>query len=305
MIKVSRIKYDNSNNVIEPSDDWQKESLNLTLKDILIYINANSSGNLSNLKLDVKDHYKTIEIKQKLEFIFNGKCAYCELRFLGIHFDIDHFYPKKSVEKDSAIDPADNFGYFWLTYEWDNLFPSCAECNRTFSELDLFNQSNGIKKNYGKKNQFPLQIPQNRYSINNFLNNDANFEEPLLINPCYEDPENHLIYFPNGDIAPRNGSQKGKTTIEIFGLQSRSRLVQERAQIISLFVSALNLAINLHNSPDKNNFNLALIIIKYLSGEKAMFRGMIKYILKNHIFFGISFRSNPKLKNEIYKNLLF
>jgi 5-methylcytosine-specific restriction endonuclease McrA len=79
-----------------------------------------------------------------LDNVFFGKCAYCETdishsrQFGG---DADHFRPKQSVRRlnktafvkatvslpngSEIVHP----GYFWLAYSWQNLMPSCKECN--------------------------------------------------------------------------------------------------------------------------------------------------------------------------------
>src|SRR5262245_40081226 len=81
--------------------------------------------------------------KRYMQFLlklFNGKCAYCETDIESNQpGDVEHFRPKGRVV-DEEFEPIrinhpkwgemDHPGYFWLAYEWDNLFPSCIDCNR-------------------------------------------------------------------------------------------------------------------------------------------------------------------------------
>ena len=70
--------------------------------------------------------YKHDTVKEALEALFHGKCAYCESDYAGTQpVDIEHYRPKGEVEG-----VPDHPGYWWLAAEWENLLPSCIDCNR-------------------------------------------------------------------------------------------------------------------------------------------------------------------------------
>jgi uncharacterized protein (TIGR02646 family) len=160
--------------------------------------------------------------KRRKEFWFDndspfyGKCAYCECYITGFqHGDIEHFRPKGGVtdEFDRVIPHP---GYYWLAYDWRNLLPSCIACNQATSVNN---------KKIGKHNRFPVIgiHAQNQSEIAN--------EQPLLINPASEndddDPGKHLgIDLTTGLMIPL--TERGKMCIEIFGLNVRDRLLEER-----------------------------------------------------------------------------
>ena len=50
-------------------------------------------------------------------------------------------------------------------------------------------------------------------------------EEALLLDPCVDDPQEHLAFGKFGEVAPR--SERGDVTIQVFGLD-REALVAER-----------------------------------------------------------------------------
>ncbi len=165
---------------------------------------------------------------------FYGKCAYCESYIVDFqHVDIEHFRPKGGItdENDNQVilkddlgnptqdamgEPKPHPGYYWLAYNWQNLLPSCTICNQPSSA--------GSKK-IGKHNRFPVdgnhaQKPE-----------DVESEQPLLINPASDreedDPARHLAVDINtGLMIPL--SERGKMCIDIFGLNLRDRLVEER-----------------------------------------------------------------------------
>lgn len=136
----------------------------------------------------------------------HGKCSFCESKLIHISYgDVEHFRPKAGYRQSSA-DPLGKPGYYWLAYDWSNLYLSCQLCNQRF-----------------KKNTFPLADPARR--CRNHLG-DLSLEEPLFLDPGSEDPEEHIEFSAEQPRA-RNGSSRGQATIEALGLQ-RSDLQEVR-----------------------------------------------------------------------------
>ena len=121
-----------------------------------------------------------------------------------------------SLARDESGAPIPHPGYYWLAYEWRNLLPSCTVCNQPKSIGD---------KKIGKHNRFPVigvhaQTPE-----------EVENEQPLLINPASDEeddaPENHLTMDPNTGLMGYR-TERGEICIEIFGLNLRDQLVEER-----------------------------------------------------------------------------
>src|SRR5262249_13838491 len=54
-------------------------------------------------------------------------CAFRETRVYPADFGVDHFRPKsRALDLDGRVDPDH---YWWLAYEWENLYPVCSFCN--------------------------------------------------------------------------------------------------------------------------------------------------------------------------------
>jgi uncharacterized protein (TIGR02646 family) len=136
----------------------------------------------------------------------HSKCIFCE-GFVPAqsHGDVEHFRPKNGV-KELANGRKLLKTYWWLAYDWSNYWASCAKCNQAF-----------------KKNLFPLALDGVRALK---PEDDLAVEKPLLIDPDVDDPRDHLI-FNQEEIFPRDGSTRGKATIEICGLD-REELVELR-----------------------------------------------------------------------------
>ncbi len=172
--------------------------------------------------------YKKPDVKDALEVMSGGKCAYCEADYDATQpKDVEHFRPKGAIQTAvGKIKP----GYWWLAATWENLLPSCIRCNRE-ENLLLFD---GTKVASGKKDKFPLLDEGLRASA---VGQEAH-EVPLLVNPCVEDPSLHIrfIDFDGSciavpvDIDPQSHSaQKARASIDIYGL-NRSGLVRDRTR---------------------------------------------------------------------------
>src|SRR4051812_33987010 len=66
--------------------------------------------------------YGAEEVKTALRIAQHDKCCFCESKVPHISpGDIEHFRPKAAV-RQRPDGPLLRPGYYWLTYEWTNLF---------------------------------------------------------------------------------------------------------------------------------------------------------------------------------------
>ncbi len=156
------------------------------------------------------DLYGHESIKAALMRAQHAKCAFCESKFAHISYgDVEHFRPKGGCHQAEG-GPFLRPGYYWLAYDWANLFLSCTLCNQRF-----------------KKNLFPLKRAARR--ARNHLGSIAS-EEPLLIDPATEDPE-ALIGFREEVPYAINGGARAESTISILGLR-RPELAERRWDLL-------------------------------------------------------------------------
>jgi uncharacterized protein (TIGR02646 family) len=163
--------------------------------------------------------YAAKSVKKALIKAQRGKCAFCEAKVLHIdHGDVEHFRPKGGVQ-NAADEQMLLPGYYWLAYDWENLFFACAMCNQT-----------------GKKNRFPLADPAQRARNHQ---DDHTAEPALLIDPARDDPEEHIGF--RQEIAfPIEGGQRGQTTIDTLNL-NREELAERRLDRLSFLKALLDL----------------------------------------------------------------
>ena len=135
-------------------------------------------------------------VKAALRKAQHDKCCFCESKVTHISYgDVEHFRPKAGVRQRSGA-PLERPGYYWLAYEWSNLFFSCQLCNQRY-----------------KESLFPLIKQGDRAKSHNDV---INLEKPLFINPT-EDVEK-FISFRSEVIFAINDKPRGKATIKALGL---------------------------------------------------------------------------------------
>lgn len=189
--------------------------------------------------------YKEDEVKQTLELMFHRKCAYCESAYEYVHpVDVEHYRPK------SAVDEAPGHsGYWWVAMDWDNLLPSCIDCNRRRGQrvpgalgtsLADMAGTGWRKASAGKATLFPLGDEATRWASRD----DPESEDRLLLDPCRDDPAEHLAWHVDRDALvglvhakARDGgdharvSKMGAVSIQVYGL-NRTGLVQARTRVL-------------------------------------------------------------------------
>lgn len=181
-------------------------------------------------------------VKYALQALFHGKCAYCEtFYFSQAPVDVEHYRPKGRV-----ADAPDHPGYWWLAMAWDNLLPSCVDCNRRryqqipprpagLEALSLAPAPDRGGVKLGKQDLFPIAGPR---AADEGAPLEA--EQPLLLDPTRDDPDQHLAHhFGEGErlalilpaVGPDGPSARGLASIHVYGL-NRLGLVQDRTRLL-------------------------------------------------------------------------
>jgi energy-coupling factor transporter ATP-binding protein EcfA2 len=179
------------------------------------------------------------EIKEYLMHIFHGKCVYCETK-LGVSDSgiLDSFRPRSGARGLDKAKYASSH-YWWLYHEWDNMMLSCSTC--------------GVKY---KRDFFPLEDENLRAPIGakgvELLN-----ERAMLIDPCLENPEEHLLFSEDGVVSAL--TPKGQVTIEVLGL-NRQPLQDKRKKAGQELVFRLKLL-----ESNKVNYKFASSLVVYVN----------------------------------------
>jgi hypothetical protein len=128
--------------------------------------------------------------------------------------DIEHFGPKAGVKHDRDEPVLVKPGYYRLAAKWDDLLPSCIDCNRGRAQLTADDIDDGEVS--GKKNFFPLTAaPGSRLDHRSWIARDDN-RRHLLVRPCRDRPDAHFEFHFNGTVT--GTTRKGRVTISVLGL---------------------------------------------------------------------------------------
>lgn len=142
------------------------------------------------------------DVMAALRSLFHGNCAFCG-------DDADRLVPHRLRPPQDAVDSdglTSRRHYFWLAYEWENLYLACVDCVN----------AQGAK--------FPVDMQRARVGTQGGA---LDKERPWLLDPCRDDPERLLVYLRSGEVVSRY--PRGAATIETFAL-NREDLVWRRAE---------------------------------------------------------------------------
>jgi uncharacterized protein (TIGR02646 family) len=223
------------------------------------------------------------ELLYELEKIFNSKCAFCERKISVAHSTlfVGHYRPYAA--------------YYWLVYEWTNIFPLCEDCF-CFREQ-----------------QFPIANEENRLKLppENRIEWAASYalkEVPLIINPDIDAAEHYFYFDRDGKILPVNQHIRALTSINIFKLNQGFSVIGRRKKIsefIRIFHTKLQdfLLSYPQGNDDKNIaqefFGNAISLLTLNAEHKAEFPTLGKDLIKNFDYYFIQTLSNENLKKTL------
>ncbi len=212
--------------------------------------------------------YAHQSVKDALKKAQHHKCCFCERKEeIG---DVDHFRPKGAYQQQEG-DTLSPTGYYWLAYEWSNLFFACPKCNRSY-----------------KRNLFPL-ADETKRALSHTAN--LNDEKPLFIDPQREDPERYIEYIADKPRAI-DGNERGRITIKKTGID-RPFLDERRFQTYQTY-KKLYTAMGIIQELSKNTELLPAVKQEYetfvtdtqkqlndAQQDDAEFASMVRYALKH------------------------
>lgn len=147
------------------------------------------------------------ELRDTLRVLFFDKCAYCEktVSFEGKGTAyVDRFRPTTGAIGGSGEVAVD--GYWWLGFEWENMYACCAQCNRA------------------KGSRFPVERSRAKPGSKGQA---LVIESALLLDPCLDDPSGHLVFDEQGFVS--GTTLRGRITCEIFSLNRPELLALRKA----------------------------------------------------------------------------
>lgn len=213
---------------------------------------------------DFEPHWNSDDVRTSLWEMQYRKCSYCErTRELKYEPDVEHFRPKAGVTECDGKD-----GYWWLAYEWTNLFFSCRICNQKY-----------------KKNHFPIAAGSKRASG---PGDSITSEKIMLVDPAREDPEEVLSW----DWTRRVGKirfvypcwrdERGQETVRVLGLD-HPELARERGTVVDVMLQLISdYKRMLEGGVEKSNeaFRIREYLLREELSADRPFLGLKRYMIR-------------------------
>lgn len=221
-------------------------------KNCDLYDVTTLASNRSKLKFSISSTiYNDPPVKKTLRKAQYDKCCFCEKFQHDEYAEVEHYRPKLGY-KSKRIDKIKKPGYYWLGYNWENLFFVCKVCN--------------VKKG----NIFPLDDETKR--AKNHKNIVAN-EKPLILNPTgtgCNDPRKHIQFVNQYVIGI---TDEGKATVEACKLDRDGLDIARLAHIDELAERILIILENIDNL-DAASAQRAIAYLKKSITKEAQFSAM-------------------------------
>ncbi|MFT7442452.1 MAG: hypothetical protein ACI9Q3_000824 [Maribacter sp.] len=181
------MRYINLND-LELPEGWLAKAQKLTQD-----LNDADDSDARKVIIDLAKNEIWKELFIPMQSLSNGKCWYSEANDVMSDRDIDHFRPKKQAKNINDIPRADEDGYWYLCYDYENYRFSSQYSNQL--RKDKFNPD---KETRGKGVYFPLF----EASVVGKTKNQCEDEDIVLLDPCDENDPTLLTFDFDGTAIP-------------------------------------------------------------------------------------------------------
>lgn len=193
-------------------------------------------------------------VVEALVGVFEGLCGFCQTALTDENVRVHRWRPAQGAVSVSGETSSEH--YYWLAYEWNNLYASCQRCTDA------------------KGQKFPTSGPRVRVGASG---DELLDERPLLLDPCADDAEQVLIYQPNGRVSARD--QRGWTTIEVFAL-NRYDLIEGRRRVVE---DSLLLAQKISRALDREEHSVVATLLQHAYTTNTPFAAVKRQFVNQRV----------------------
>lgn len=202
--------------------------------------------------------YRNKAVKTALKAAYKNKCAFCEQKLSNNEnfpnqLTIEHFRPKSR--------------YYWLAYSYDNLLPTCSDCNSA-KDNDFETLVSTIIK---------IDAPEIN-AIHALTAKYNQIEQPKFIHPELEDLSTEFIYLKDGTVTSNN--IRCQYVIDTCQL-CRPKLILKRRKIINKIKAQLKAIIKDESTRDFELINLKNYLKKKGESKNQEFSNLYAFLFRN------------------------
>lgn len=205
--------------IMPPPDILHSKRMEQTRGDVREFIEFTQSKGATRRAPETDWMERDPELRAWMEELFCGLCAYCESpvgerRDQSLQGLLHHHRPTSFAQDEDGN--TDILAYCWLSYEFENWLYVCSDCARR------------------KGNRFFVEAKRGAPSMS--LDELRETEAELMLDPCFQEPLEHLRFFPNGMVDFITAA--GHATIDTLGL-NRDWLVEIRKEYLGKLIDRL------------------------------------------------------------------
>jgi len=202
------------------------------------------------------------DVARALFELFDEQCAFCGncLASASIGY-IEALRPQMGAQQINGDTSLHH--YVWLAYDWENLYLACPSCARA------------------KSNRFPVSGA--RGAPNTPLAKLVKEEQGTILDPCRDDPSEHLFYDWNGLC--HAATARGRITIQILDL-NREQLVVARKKIARTIQTVC-----------RRTSGKSEPLLRMLDGKRRPYTGVVANLLRRRMAWPAS--TTPKSDGEV------
>lgn len=234
MLRIDRAR------VVEPAE-LKSDGIRKELERARKFFGSRSAlARQSRFRFDSK--VVDLSVIASLKSLFHSKCAYCEQGIPDAELSsFDRFRPAYgALGVEGKASPQH---YWWLGFDWRNLYLACPECNRR------------------KGNRFPL-LNKRGAKLASWANL-VDVEQRLLLDPCLDQPGEHLDFEADGTVKGR--TECGIITIEVLAL-NRTSLIAQRGSAASRVAGLVDAVLSDPDFRKRGRLTKAILLLPTVRG---------------------------------------
>ena len=172
-----------------------------------VHFEADDAASRQRVFRFTEEFFDSPGVRIALRELFSGKCAFCESPIVPDSAGVTHhFRPmQEAVDANGSVSRPH---YWWLAYEWENLYLACQPCATAAGA------------------SFP--VARERAAVG-ARGDELRREASQLLDPCGDDPGRHLQFADDGRVV--HLTDRGRHTIKTYALNRRELLDARRAAI--------------------------------------------------------------------------
>ena len=228
---------------------------------------------LPEIKFPFQERDFGLELEKSLRITFAQKCVYCESVQEDTNSNFQLLYYRPFPNEANVKNWQKTLHYFWLAWQWPNMYLACPTCYEHY-----MNNGRPFPVKNLRAQPAMCQSYQELFHVA-WLNET---EKPLILDPCYDKPGQHIQYILKENSVELKGiSERGEVTISVLKL-NRKQLGYARRKEANHFEQHVRAIWQKASSGKLSQADINKLIDK--CEPNVPFAGLKRYILQQQLY---------------------